>query len=66
MSTKNFTKTKSHKEVRKQFLLDDRRIRIRISDKYIRIREAQKHGSYGSGFATLLLSYIGRSVAFLM
>ncbi len=25
------------------FLLDDRRIRIRISDKWIRIREAQKH-----------------------
>jgi hypothetical protein len=25
------------------FLLDDIRIRIRISDKWIRIREAQKH-----------------------
>jgi hypothetical protein len=42
------------------FLLDDRRIRIRIhiSDQYIRIKEAQKHknmfGSYGSGSATTL------------
>jgi hypothetical protein len=38
------------------FLLDDRRIRICISEKWIqmRIREARKHGSYGSGSATLV------------
>jgi hypothetical protein len=40
----NFSKTKSHKEFL-LFLLDDGRIRIRIhiSDEWIRIREAQKH-----------------------
>jgi hypothetical protein len=45
----NFSKIKSHKEFTKQwesmffllFLLDDRRIRIRISDQWIRIRDAQ-------------------------
>jgi hypothetical protein len=34
------------------FLLD-RRIRIHTSDQRIRIQEAQKHGSDGSGSATL-------------
>jgi hypothetical protein len=34
------------------FLLDVRRVRsgIHISDKWIRIWETKKHGSYGSGF----------------
>jgi hypothetical protein len=50
------------------FLLDDRRIRICISDKWIqmRIREARKHGSYGSGSATLVASLdLGYSTAVL-
>jgi hypothetical protein len=39
------------------FLLDDRRVRIRTSDKRIRIQEAQKkYGSDGSGSATLVKS----------
>ncbi len=39
------------------FLLDDRSIWIRISDKWIRIREVQKqYGSYLSGSATLVSS----------
>jgi hypothetical protein len=51
-------KIKSHKEVTKLFLFNDRKIRIHISDYWIRIRDSQKQGC-GSGSSLKPWIWIG-------